>query len=91
MTGLAVEAGASEEVCRSAVVRRNKAGEEIISRFLGIPAHELWPDRYHANGVRKDLRRERALKSTTVAPAGKTNEARTRADRAQASRRCDTA
>ncbi len=89
LTGLAVEAGASEGACRTAIVRRNEPGETIISRFLGIPAHELWPDRYHADGVRRDLRRERASKSTTAAPSGKTNEARTRTDGAQASRLCN--
>ena len=88
LTRLAVEAGAEPGACRTAVVRRNGPGEAIISQFLGIPAHELWPDRYHANGVRRDLRRERPLKTITPASKRKTNEPRTCAHRAQTARPC---
>lgn len=31
----------------------HKAAEAVISEFLQIPAHHIWPSRYHPNGKRK--------------------------------------
>lgn len=33
------------------------AVERGIARFLGVALHELWPDRYHANGRSRIRRR----------------------------------
>lgn len=84
LTRLAIEAGASPEACRSALIRRNRRGEEIISAFLLVPACDLWPDRWEADGSRKKVpRRKRVTKSIRVAPDVKANDRRTRRGRAR--------
>ena len=38
--------------------RRSYAVEAVIAAELGVPAHELWPDRYDSNGKPLDARRQ---------------------------------
>lgn len=37
----------------AALVRPYEAPEKIIADALGIPASQIWPQRYHRNGLRK--------------------------------------
>ena len=69
LTGLARAAGAEPSVCRVALIRRCEKGEEIISRFLGIPRHILWP---HRNGTDSGTtRRRRASRARSRARSRK--------------------
>ena len=36
----------SESYLRGTLIRPRPYGEEIIAKFLGIPAAEIWPSRY---------------------------------------------
>lgn len=49
---LSLDNGLSESACRQALLRSQPAAERVISRFLGIPLHDLWPDRWDAEGLR---------------------------------------
>jgi Ner family transcriptional regulator len=44
--------GLSESCCRAALLRSQPKAELVISAFLGVPLHELWPDRYDEDGGR---------------------------------------
>lgn len=43
----------SESYLRNTLLRPLYRGEQIIARFIGVPAHLIWPDRYHADGTPK--------------------------------------
>ncbi|GAB4182022.1 MAG: hypothetical protein OHK0024_21220 [Thalassobaculales bacterium] len=53
LTALAVSRGLPPSACREALVRPRPAGERAIAAFLGVPLHELWPGRWHADGRRR--------------------------------------
>jgi Ner family transcriptional regulator len=52
LSRLAVDNGLEESACRAALIRPLPSAEKAISRFLGIPLHELWPSRWDAEGRR---------------------------------------
>lgn len=52
LSKLALDNGCAESVCRSALIRSSPTGEAIISAFLNVSLHELWPDRYSKTGLR---------------------------------------
>ena len=52
MEGLARANEMPASTVRNALSRPGYSGELVISRFLGIPAHELWPDRWTPDGRR---------------------------------------
>lgn len=52
MNALAKQCGLPSSTIRNALVRPVFSGELAIAGFLGIPAHELWPDRWTADGRR---------------------------------------
>lgn len=39
-------------VCSLALYQPRRKAEEVIAQFLGVPLHELWPDRWTADGRR---------------------------------------
>lgn len=41
--------------------RRSYAVEAVIATELGVPAHEIWPDRYDSNGKPLDARRQQRV------------------------------
>jgi Ner family transcriptional regulator len=49
---LAKDAGVSRGLVSHALRRPNPTGERVIIKFLGVPGHKLWPDRYAENGER---------------------------------------
>ena len=51
--------GLHESACRAALIRSQPRAEKVISEFLGVSLHELWPTRYDANGERRGPRHER--------------------------------
>ena len=59
LTRLAQQAGVESSACRAALIRPNIRGERIISDFLGIPRHILWPDRYRQDSGTSRRRRQR--------------------------------
>jgi len=69
LSKLARENGKEESVCRQALRRPLPAGEQIISAFLKVPLHELWPERYAPNGRRYVTRHVRVENSHERAPA----------------------
>ena len=56
---VALAAGLHETACRAAIRRKYAEGELAISRFLGVPPHDIWPDRWLPDGTRVDLRLQR--------------------------------
>ena len=70
LTQLAIEGGADPSACRAALIRPyHSKGERIISDFLGIPRHVLWPDRYRADSGTSRRRRQRRAAQGGRAPA----------------------
>jgi Ner family transcriptional regulator len=51
LTELALRNGFSESYLRNALRRPLHDGEQIIARFLKVPAEQIWPDRYDADGT----------------------------------------
>lgn len=51
--------GVSASTVRNAVIHPSHSGEKVIADFLKVPLHELWPDRWDCNGVRKLSTRKR--------------------------------
>lgn len=63
LSGLGEKNNLHGSTCRAALTRSQPKGEKVISEFLGVPLHELWPDRYDDTGgrirhVRDDHNRE---------------------------------
>jgi len=56
---LALRSGLSESACRASLVRPVPAADRVISDFLGVPLHQLWPARYTPKGERRKNRHER--------------------------------
>jgi Ner family transcriptional regulator len=54
LTDLARRNGFSDSYLRSTLIRPLYRGEQIIARFLGVPAKEIWPQRYDARGLPKN-------------------------------------
>lgn len=52
LTALALENGLSESACRKALILKYAKAELVIARFINIPVHELWPDRWDGDGKR---------------------------------------
>ena len=50
-SSIAAEYGLERSTPGQAQKRWCYAGEQAISAFIGVPAHELWPDRYDADGL----------------------------------------
>ena len=50
LTNLALTNGMSEAACRVVLKRPGYAAEQIIADFIGVPAPELWPERYDRFG-----------------------------------------
>lgn len=59
LSKLATDNDQHDSVCRAALIRPCAVGERIISSFLNVSLHELWPDRYAPDGRRLSLRHVR--------------------------------
>lgn len=53
LKSLSLKAGLSARACSVALIKPFPAAEEAIAEFLGIPAQQLWPSRFNADGSRK--------------------------------------
>lgn len=51
LSRLAKDNGLSESACRAALIRPQPEADRVISKFLGIALHILWPDRYDEDGA----------------------------------------
>lgn len=49
---LSLRHGLAESTLRAALQRPATPSNQIISRFLGVPLHELWPDWFDLRGRR---------------------------------------
>jgi Ner family transcriptional regulator len=52
LVSLARKKGLTETCVRNALRTPLPCGERVISDFLGIPLHELWPERWTSDGQR---------------------------------------
>lgn len=52
VTQLAKDYGMSDRTVRNALYYPSKKGEIVISKFLGEPLHELFPDRWTSDNKR---------------------------------------
>lgn len=50
LTKLATDNGLNPSACRQSLIRPQPRADKVISRFLGVPLYQLWPDRYDTNG-----------------------------------------
>lgn len=55
LTSLAVKNGLAEDACRDALRTRRPEAEAVISKFISVPANELWPDRYPNSEASTDV------------------------------------
>lgn len=51
LSKLATDHDLDESACRAALRRPQPQADKVISKFLGVPLHELWPTRYNADGL----------------------------------------
>lgn len=51
LTSLALTNDLAEDACRDALRTRRPDAEGVIATFIGVPASELWPDRYPECGT----------------------------------------
>jgi Ner family transcriptional regulator len=56
LTSLSRNANLYDSACRTSLTRPFPAADKVISDFLEVPLHELWPDRYEVTGIRIDKR-----------------------------------
>jgi len=64
LAALAEVVGLSAATLNAAIKRRaSTRAEQVIADFLGIPAAEIWPSRYDANGERTVVPRARAVEA----------------------------
>lgn len=52
LKSLSLKAGLSSRACSKALTAPFPAAEEAIAEFLGIPARQLWPNRFNTDGSR---------------------------------------
>jgi len=52
LSRLATDHGLHESAVRAALIRPQPEADKVISKFLGVPLHELWPTRYDPEGGR---------------------------------------
>ncbi|MDZ4111707.1 MAG: helix-turn-helix domain-containing protein [Brevundimonas sp.] len=50
LSKLAKDNGLPESHCRASLLRPQPAADRVISAFLDVPLHVLWPDRYDEEG-----------------------------------------
>lgn len=55
LTGLALKNSLKEDACRDALRTRRPEAEAVIAKFIGVPASELWPERYPDSGTSTDV------------------------------------
>lgn len=65
LSKLALDNGLDDSACRASLLRPQPEADRVISAFLGVPLHKLWPDRYDEAGervhhVRDEPTRDRA-------------------------------
>lgn len=53
LTSLGRRCQIDQRLISLALIYPHKAAEAAISGFLCVPAHTIWPSRYHADGRRK--------------------------------------
>ena len=46
LTGIAIDAGLHESMCRKGIIGASRAGAEAIAKALDVPFRELFPDAY---------------------------------------------
>ena len=59
LKALALQAKLSESACRASLLRPQPASDKVISEFLDVHLHVLWPDRYAKDGRRRLTRHVR--------------------------------
>ncbi|MEQ8318727.1 MAG: helix-turn-helix domain-containing protein [Rhodospirillales bacterium] len=69
LTELSLSSGLSESAVRQAILFRHcPAGERAVIDHLGLPPHEIWPNRYDRDGNRIIGRNQ--LNTTKSKPVG---------------------
>jgi Ner family transcriptional regulator len=58
LTQLALDHGLYRSACRGTFLKPCPKADRVISTFLCIPLHELWPDRYDSAGNRLRAKRK---------------------------------
>jgi Ner family transcriptional regulator len=53
LSQLGARHGITRQVMANALIYPHAAAEVVIARFIGVPAHRIWPSRYNSNGERK--------------------------------------
>jgi Ner family transcriptional regulator len=72
LTGIALDAGLSESVCRQGLGGYNRKGAQAIADALGIALEELFPDNYnvgrhHRRKLTRNDRKDGSAKSASSA------------------------
>lgn len=78
MVTLAIQYGVQPSLVRNCLGRPLISGERVIADFLGVPLHELWPERWTRTGERVRPRYAHLYTANGKIPkAKKTNSAGT--------------
>jgi len=65
LTRLSIEAGLSESAVRMSIIFNCvPAADQIVSKFLNIPLHKIWPSRYDKSDTRIVTRSSRSKNIT---------------------------
>lgn len=67
MTALALRHGLGDSTVRAAMIRPCYRAEQVVAAFLGVPAQELWPERYDPDGTPRHprIRRQSSRRTQT--------------------------
>ena len=57
LSRLALDHDLPADACRKALRARLPKAERVIAAFIDVPLHELWPERWDADGTRRDNRK----------------------------------
>ncbi len=62
LSKLATDHGLSASACSLTFLRPCPRADRVISAFIGVPLHELWPCRYDAEGNRLRTRHSTSIR-----------------------------
>lgn len=74
LKGLALSRGLALNACQQACSAPRYLGEAAIADILGIPARQIWPSRFDAQGNRKHQHRTRRKPNAPLSGGHRQNE-----------------
>lgn len=73
---LALDADLYESAVRVALITPSYMAEQVIAAFIGVPANEIWPDRYDKDGNPLHIQARKYLTAAKADESRQKSEAR---------------